>query len=206
MTERHASTPAAVSDDVNAPRHPRERERQLLLGVAITASLSRVLWGLTIDAMRVLGESYSELGFVFTALRYGGLLIDIACLALIGALASLDKIVPGTNGKRVAVIAVGALELCWTFLPIGSFIYGTFGALGSLAFMIPSLAASLVFASWLAALMKPVGKPGMLMPILIGAAVLQAIGHLVFGSVPLLSTVVGVLIAVEVLRARRAID
>lgn len=206
MTEQHVLTPAAVSDDVKPPRDPRARERQLLLAVAITASLPRVLWGLTIDAMHVLGSSYDQLGPLFAVLRYGGLAIDIGCLVLIGLLASLDKIVPGTNGKRVAVIAVGGLELCLTFLPIAAMAYGALGSLGYLAFIVPSLAASLTFAVWLAALMKPAGKATMLIPVLIGAGVVQLIGHVVFGSVPLLSTVVGVLIAIEVLRARRAVE
>lgn len=206
MTEQHVLTPAAVSDDVKVPEHPRERERQLLLAVAFTASLPRVLWGLTIDATHVLGSSYEQLGPLFAVLRYLGLAIDIGCLVLIGLLAPLDKIVPGTNGKRVATIAMGGLELCLTFLPIASLAYGVLGSLGYLAFTIPSLAASLTFAVWLAALMKPAGKATMLIPILIGAAVVQTIGHVAFGSVPLLSTLVGVLIAVEVLRARRAVE
>ena len=206
MVEQHVLTPAAVSDDVKPPQHPRERERQLLLAVAITASLPRVLWGLTLDAMHLLGSNYGDLSTLFSVLRYGGLAIDIGCLVLIGMLAPLDNIVPGTNSKRVVAIAVGGLELCLTFLPIGSIAYDAFGSLGSLVFTVPSLAASLTFAIWLAALMKPAGKATMLIPILIGAAVLQTLGHIVFGSVPLLSTMVGVLIAVEVLRARRAVE
>jgi hypothetical protein len=206
MTEQHVFTPAAVSDDVKPPQHPRERERQLMLAVAITASLPRVLWGLTIDATHLLDTNTGDLGALFSVLRYGGLAIDIGCLVLIGMLASLDKIVPGTNGKRVAVIALGGLELCLTFLPLASIAYGMLGSFGYLAFSIPSLAASLAFAVWLAALLKPAGKATMLIPILIGAAVVQTLGHIVFGSVPLLSTVVGVLIAVEVLRARRVVE
>lgn len=206
MTEQHVLTPAAVSDDVTPPHHPRERERQLLLAVAITASLPRVLWGLTIDAMHLLGSTYDQLGTLFGVLRYGGVAIDIGCLVLIGLLAPLDKIVPGTNGKRIATIAMGGLELCLTFLPVASMLWGVLGSLGFIAFAIPSLLASLTFAVWLAALLKFAGKATMLIPILICAAVVQVVGHMLFGSVPLLSTVIGVLIAVEVLRARRAIE
>jgi hypothetical protein len=165
-----------------------------------------VLWGLTHDAARVLDQGYESLHTLYAVLRWGGVAADIACLVCIGLLAPLDKIVPNTNSKRVAAIAVGGLELCLTFLPIASMLWGMLGVFGSLAFTLPSLAASLCLAVWLAALMKPAGKATILIPVLIGAVVVQTIGQIVFGWVPLLSTVVGVLFAIEVLRARRAVS
>lgn len=202
--QRHVLTPAAVSDDVKPPREPRASEQQLLLALAITASLPRVLWGLTVDATRWFGESYGEMQGLFALLRYGGLLVDVLCLVLIGMLAPLDKIVPGTNGKRIAAIALGAIELCLTFLPLGAFLYRL--PFGYFATTLPSLIASMAFALWLGALLRPSGRAPMLVWILVSATVIQVLANTLFAPVPLLGTIVGVLVLVEVMRVRRAIE
>ena len=205
MVDRHPFTPAAVSNDVVAQPDPRAKERQLLVLVAITASLPRVLWGLTIDASRIVGDG-SDIAPLFPWLRYGGLVIDVACLVLIGLLHPLDRIVPGTNSKRVAAIAFGGLELCLSFLPIGMLVYDVLGPFGFIAYTVPALAASVAFAVWLAALLKPAGKAPMLVAVVLGATAIQVVGQLVFGGIPLLSVAVGVLVAVEVLRVRRTLE
>lgn len=203
--DRHPFTPAAVSDDVVTRPDPRAKERQLLLLVAITASLPRVLWGLTLDASRIVGDT-SDIAPLFPWLRNGGLVIDIVCLVLIGLLHPLDGIVPGTNSKRVAAIAFGGLELVLSFLPVGALVYDVLGRAGFIAYTVPALVASIAFAIWLAALLKPAGKAPMLVAVVLGATGIQVVGQLVFGGVPLLSIAVGVLVAVEVLRVRRTLE
>lgn len=206
MSEHHVVTSAAVSDDVEAPRHPRARERQLLLALAVTASLPRVLWGLTLDAMRLFGEAPAELEPLYAFMGTSGLLLNIACLVLIGLLHPLDGAVPGTKNWRVAALVIGGFELGLTSVPLGSLLFSAFGQVAWLIWTVPKIAASLVFAMWLAALLKSAGKTPMLVIVVIAAAVIQALTQLVFGGMPLVYTLVGVLVAVEVLRARRAIE
>ena len=204
MPEQHILTPAAVSDDVTAPQAPREV--QLLLAVAVTASLPRVLWGLTSDARRLLGESSADLSPLFTMLRATSALTDIACLFLIGLCFRLDKVAPGSHGWRTAAIGLGVFELLWDLLPIASILYGAAGRAGYVLVTLPSFCASLAFALWLAAILKSAGKAPMLVAVVCGATALRMVSSLTFGAIPLLTTLVGVLFAIEVLRARRAIE
>src|SRR5688572_29977391 len=167
MIDRHVLTPAAVSDDVHLPLDPVSREKRLLFTLAITASLPRVLWGLTYDAMGFIEDS-AAVWPMFTALRVIAVALDVVCIVIVGQLALLDQRAPDARSKRVAFIAASIVELVLSFIPLWGMLYGILSGLFAVMLnMLPAFIAAVLFARWLSTFLKQANQAPMLVVVVV---------------------------------------